>query len=256
MTVAEAQTLCLKQGTPFYSYRLPGERESVFGAQLDGEVAPFRQVGEQGKGFILVPFAESEEVPAWFIRGDITFREVTTDIEIRTGLSGTMGLTDIKPGQEPDISWEEYESQVAAMVAALKQGQVRKMVLSRTITLQERAYEKAAVWYTALADRYPEAFVFLVFVPGKTCWLGATPEIFLRQSAAGTETMALAGTRRVGTSGAWGQKEIEEQAIVTEYMAELLETVCGEKWRRQGPFSKQAGRVELCIRLLRWEGYL
>ena len=145
------------------------------------------------------------------------------------------------------ISWEEYESQVAAMVAALKQGQVRKMVLSRTITLQERAYEKAAVWYTALADRYPEAFVFLVFVPGKTCWLGATPEIFLRQSAAGTETMALAGTRRVGTSGAWGQKEIEEQAIVTEYMAELLETVCGEKWRRQGPFSKQAGRVEhLC----------
>ena len=105
MTVAEAQTLCLKQGTPFYSYRLPGERESVFGAQLDGEVAPFRQVGEQGKGFILVPFAESEEVPAWFIRGDITFREVTTDIEIRTGLSGTMGLTDIKPGQEPDISW-------------------------------------------------------------------------------------------------------------------------------------------------------
>lgn len=40
MTVAEAQTLCLKQGTPFYSYRLPGERESVFGAQLDGEVAP------------------------------------------------------------------------------------------------------------------------------------------------------------------------------------------------------------------------
>ena len=55
MTVAEAQTLCLKQGTPFYSYRLPGERESVFGAQLDGEVAPFRQVGEQGKGFI--PFA-------------------------------------------------------------------------------------------------------------------------------------------------------------------------------------------------------
>ena len=116
MTVAEAQTLCLKQGTPFYSYRLPGERESVFGAQLDGEVAPFRQVGEQGKGFILVPFAESEEVPAWFIRGDITFREVTTDIEIRTGLSGTMGLTDIKPGQEPDISWEEYESQVAAMV--------------------------------------------------------------------------------------------------------------------------------------------
>ena len=152
MTVAEAQTLCLKQGTPFYSYRLPGERESVFGAQLDGEVAPFRQVGEQGKGFILVPFAESEELPAWFIRGDITFREVTTDIEIRTGLSGTMGLTDIKPGQEPDISWEEYESQVAAMVAALKQGQVRKMVLSRTITLQERAYEKAAVWYTVGSD--------------------------------------------------------------------------------------------------------
>ena len=68
--------------------------------------------------------------------------------------------------------------------------------------------------------------------------------------------MALAGTRRVGTSGAWGQKEIEEQAIVTEYMAELLETVCGEKWRRQGPFSKQAGRVEHLCTVFRHEGKL
>ena len=64
MTVAEAQTLCLKQGTPFYSYRLPGERESVFGAQLDGEVAPFRQVGEQGKGFAVV--AEERDL-FWFL---------------------------------------------------------------------------------------------------------------------------------------------------------------------------------------------
>ena len=134
-------------GNPFLFLSFTGRTRICFGAQLDGEVAPFRQVGEQGKGFILVPFAESEEVPAWFIRGDITFREVTTDIEIRTGLSGTMGLTDIKPGQEPDISWEEYESQVAAMVAALKQGQVRKMVLSRTITLQERAYESGCLVY-------------------------------------------------------------------------------------------------------------
>lgn len=95
------------------------------------------------------------------------------------------------------------------MVAALKQGQVRKMVLSRTITLQERAYEKAAVWYTALADRYPEAFVFLVFVPGKTCWLGATPEIFLRQSAAGTETNGSGGYpkgRNIRSLGAEGDR--------------------------------------------------
>ena len=161
MTVAEAQTLCLKQGTPFYSYRLPGERESVFGAQLDGEVAPFRQVGEQGKGFILVPFAESEEVPAWFIRGDITFREVTTDIEIRTGLSGTMGLTDIKPGQEPDISWEEYESQVAAMVAALKQGQVPEQLLYSNGLMKKRL-SCILLWLIVIRKLLCFWFLFLV----------------------------------------------------------------------------------------------
>ena len=256
MTVAEAQTLCLKQGIPFYSYRLPGDQESVFGAQLNGEVARFRQVGEQGKGFILVPFAESEEVPAWFIRGDVTFRQITTDMDLRTVLGGTGEIIDTSLELEPDVAWEEYEHQVTAMVEILKQGQGHKMVLSRTVTLTERAYEKAAAWYTALADHYPEAFVFLVFVPGKTCWLGATPEIFLRQSEAGTETMALAGTRKVGTLGAWGQKEIEEQAIVTDYVAEIIETVCGEKWRQEGPFSKQAGRVEHLCTIFRHVGKL
>lgn len=247
MTVAEAQAFCLEQGIPFYSYRLPGEQESDFGAQLEGGVAPFRQIGERGRGFVLVPFAESEKVSSWFIRGDVTFRQITTDAGIRESLSRTVGGNDSKPGLEPDVSREEYENQVATVVEALKQGKVRKVVLSRTVTLQERAYEKAAAWYAALAGRYPEAFVFLVFVPGGTCWLGATPEIFLRQSEAETETMALAGTRKAGIREAWGQKEIEEQAIVTDYIAEVLSTVCGEGWQREGPFSKQAGQVEhLC----------
>lgn len=256
MTVAEAQTLCLKQGIPWYSYRLPGEHESVFGAQLGGEVARFRQLGGQGRGFILVPFAESEEVPAWFIRGDVTFRQMTTDTDLLTGLGGTGATMDTRPDPAPDVTREEYENQVTAMVELLKQGQGHKMVLSRTVTLAERAYEKAAAWYTALADHYPEAFVFLVFIPGKTCWLGATPEIFLRQSEVGTETMALAGTRKVGTGGAWGQKEIEEQTIVADYIAETIETVCGEKWRQEGPFSKQAGRVEHLCTTFRHAGKL
>lgn len=247
MKVAEAQILCLKQGIPFYSYRLPGESDRFLGAQLDGKVIPFDRLTGEENGFVIVPFRESEKVSPWFIREDCVFRNVLSDSDLRELLTGERGMAAMWTDEETDVDQEEYEKQVATLVNFLRNGGGQKVVLSRTLTFRVNAYEQAAVWFEHLEKRYPEAFVFLVFVPGELCWLGATPEVFMRQSEQEMMTMALAGTRPKAVAGEWGEKEKEEQAMVARYVKETLTSIDGEGWMEEGPFSKVAGGVEhLC----------
>ena len=42
LSVAEAQNICLRNNIPFYTYRLPGSREVVFGAQLSNDTRIFK----------------------------------------------------------------------------------------------------------------------------------------------------------------------------------------------------------------------
>lgn len=83
-------------------------------------------------------------------------------------------------------------------------------------------------------------------MPGVRRWIGATPETLLDCDGVSLTTMALAGTRKAGAQGPWGQKEQEEQQIVTDYISKVfrdkgLEPIIGER------FSRKAGQVEhLC----------
>lgn len=247
MNIAEAQTLCLQGNIPFYSYRLPGKKEVHWGAQLGGEVAEFRGMGDrrQEAGFVVVPFRESFREPALFIREDLAFADEC----------GMPHAVDLLRQYQRTIMWEtkplsginqaEYHRQVTAMIDVLKRGEVSKMVLSRSIKVETEATRWAPVWFERLACRYPDAFVFLVSVPGVMTWMGASPEVFLRQEARGIETMALAGTRSCGMRGEWGEKEMEEQQIVSRYIEDLL-AESGE-WEMKGPFTRKAGKLEhLC----------
>lgn len=249
MSVSEAQVMCMGRNIPFYSYRLPGHREFCFGAQVCGEPEPFHGIEDcQGEeGFVAVPFQADAECWPLYIRGEVTFRGMTEDIELLEKLNDCV-KKDSKPVEPlPSVTRKSYHLQITTMISALKRGSIRKMVLARGKTVAANGYQQASLWFEKLAARYPDAFVFLVSVPGVMTWMGATPEIFLEQSQQGTSTMALAGTRPVGTRGEWGEKEVEEQAIVADYVKELLQEI-GE-WEVKGPFSKQAGGVEhLCTK--------
>lgn len=247
LSVFEAQKICLSRHIPFYSYRFPGERELHFGAQLQGTVKSFDRVGNWwGRdGFVAVPFLESKEVPSFFIHSEISFQDKTSDETLITLLTGRKPGEDRRWKTEDSICHDDYHRQVTAMIDELKKGNIRKMVLSRGVEVRAEAREMAVAWFHKLVDKYPEAFVFLVSVPGVMTWMGATPEIFLEQTQRGIRTMALAGTRPAGSTGEWGEKEVEEQAIVTEYISSLLGRF--GNWRCEGPFSKKAGQVEhLC----------
>lgn len=256
MDVLEALALCLKRGVAFYAYRLPGGERFHFGAQLEGEVECLESVEclTDRDGFVAVPFREDEGVEPLFVRADVSFEGVTEDENVSAVLwqVGRKEMGNVKP--EDGCSREEYRRQANGMIGALKQGKARKTVLARGIVLRAEAYHQAPLWFESLALRYPDAFVFFVSVPGRMTWMGATPEILLKQGEQEIVTMSLAGTRKAGCEGEWGSKEVEEQRIVTEYIADILQKV-GE-WRVEGPFTKQAGGVEHLCTIFKKSGQL
>ena len=247
MTVAEVQQLCLEQNAPFYSYRLPGEEELWFGAQLDGEVERFDCLvdAQNRDGFVAVPFDASPTVSPLFIRGDIRFKDVLEEQEMIQKLREVKGLDRDKRVEGRCVGREEYQAQLNQLISALQNDEAKKVVLSRGLAVKVDGYANAVNWFEKLLVKYPDAFVFLVSVPGVTTWMGATPEVFMEKEAGGMKIMSLAGTRAVGIQEEWGDKEIEEQAIVTDYISSIVDGL-GEL-SVEGPFTKKAGNIEhLC----------
>lgn len=160
--------MCLQWNIPFYSYRLPCGKDFFWGAQLTDEVKQFTGVaasrGEEG--FVVVPFRETDRTPALFIRKDIAFVNCAAGQQLAEVLRRHRREERAFILPMPGVGREEYHRQVITMIAALKQQIVSKMVLSRSILIPCEAYQSVPEWFGQLAGFYPDAFVFLVSVPG------------------------------------------------------------------------------------------
>ncbi|MFR6541769.1 MAG: hypothetical protein ACLUPL_04240 [Butyricimonas virosa] len=83
LSVAEAQNICLRNNIPFYTYRLPGSREVIFGAQLSNDTRIFKGFEKHRgeKGFVITPFNHSSWSFPFFIKADLSFTDYLTDGE-------------------------------------------------------------------------------------------------------------------------------------------------------------------------------
>ena len=139
-----------------------------------------------------------------------------------------------------------YRAQVERARSACEEGALEKVVLSRRKAITGVALEPL-VWFERLQSKYPQATVFMLYRPGYPLWMGATPECLLDINQSKVRTMSLAGTRPVGTPGAWGNKEREEQFLVTKDIVNMLQVMGCRDITVDGPVSTQAGPVEhLC----------
>ena len=237
----------MEENLPFYSYRLPHSENCVFGSQTDGR---------SRRGFLIHPFKESEETPEIIIKGDFFFIDRTESEFPHSALNPQYRFqTDIPlPSPLPTLEKDEYIRQFEKIAEAFRLGMAGKIVLSRTVLRKCRAFDLAPLWFERLSEKYPGAFVFLVNVPGVTTWMGATPELFLKQNEEGADTMALAATRPSGIGGEWGEKEKDEQKIVSEYISGILDKY-GD-WNMSGTFTRAAGNVEHICNTFHHEGKL
>lgn len=203
----------------WFKYRLPNTSITISGGSK-------RILKGLAEGFVIAPFINPDE-------GLITIPYDNPD-----SLPESKAEISAIPVSTPR---EEYDKEVNAIIQAI--GDSRgKTVAARTIRLNETIDLDAT--FENLCSAYPEAFVFMFSSPVTGTWIGASPELLTRKEGDYLLTMALAGTRpRSDEDYEWDVKNIDEQAMVTEFIVKTLLKHCSTVTTGK-TFTKKAGPVE------------
>lgn len=208
--------------TPFVSYRMPNESD-YYTLLLDSEEGciafdSFETIAHE-KGIVFTPFVESDENPSLLIKykelcvNDKGFRgDMFLDKTVRSNNSKLIVTSETK---------EKYASEFEAFYEKIKKGELEKVILSKTISYEGIDEIQAVYTFHNLAENYNDAFVYWVYLPSEgIVWMGATPELLLKEAKDDFQTVSLAGTKM--SHEKWGEKEKEEQQIVTKYIENEL----------------------------------
>jgi len=143
-------------------------------------------------------------------------------------------------------SQNEYQDLVRLAIETIRNGAFKKVVTSR-IKQIEASINKIEL-LQKMTSAYPHAFIYAHKSAEGACWLGATPELLLHKRGKHYRTVSLAGTQKLIPELAlekykWGEKEIEEQQLVTDFIStELKNSGCTEV-KVSSPFTTAAGNL-------------
>lgn len=177
--------------------------------------------------------------------------------------SGTAWRTTITAGTAPpagqsarwvnpsELRWSdgsltapEWEQAVAAAVARISAGEVRKVVLARDLRVQSSAAIDIRVLLARLAARFPGCYTFAC-----AGLVGATPELLIRREGSLVSSLVLAGTMARGGTEAddaalsaallGSAKNAEEHRYSVESVSQLLTPLCSELTVDEAPYLLQ-----------------
>lgn len=233
----------MEEGLPFVAYRKPiiPNSPGVIKAFLQKDPELYRTTDYLESGFVFAPFDEKETailIPA----------EFADYLETTFNNSETLKLSKIAdPGNsENSLEKEKHLKLVQKGIDSIKNNSFKKVVLSRKEIIQIPSSTKPEPIeiFRDLTEKYPEAFAYIWFHPKVGLWLGATPETLLEVERNRFKTMALAGTQKYeGTLDVnWGEKEKEEQQLVTDSILEYLKPI-SEKIEITAPYTAKAGNL-------------
>ncbi len=224
-------------------------------------------------GFVFSPFVNQGDEGMLFIKADIYFSadgfqiddnsaESTINETIRANrhlffdtYHTRMASYDMDcpkwcvPNTNNDLALDEYSfcGLVSSAIDYLKNSDLEKIVVSRIAehALPHDFHPVETVM--RLSERYSHAFVSLVSIPEVGTWIGASPERLLTMEEGVLNTVALAGTQARPADlplnwFTWGEKEIREQALVSDYIRTFFQKV-GTAWEEDGPHTVAAGNV-------------
>jgi len=207
---------------------------------------------EKTKGFLLAPFQQNAKNPILLLEPDWVFPYNQINIPKFNNLQNAADAKPVKFIEERKESpfsskKEEYKSLVRSIVNNIKGNKFKKVVASRVKVVNRPEAFNPFYFFETLKANYPSAFCFLFYSPQSGCWMGASPEKLLSVSENQLETMALAGTqmdyKKPLNQITWGEKELEEQQMVTDFVAQKLETWNHETVEQSGPYTTSTGKV-------------
>ena len=130
---------------------------------------------------------------------------------------------------------EQWLASVAAVVDAIRAGQLEKAVLARTVQVSAAGGFAPGAALRYLEKHYPECCIFAV-AHGDQCFLGATPERLVRLEAGQVEVACLAGSigrgrtpeedRRLGAALLGSAKNRHEHQVVLDAIVAGLAPWC------------------------------
>lgn len=197
-----------------------------------------------GAGFAFAPYRITEESPAILLKPAFYSEEFSAD-EIPD-------LKKFKPFDPENgngtcalQSKEDYLKMIEETIAAIREGALSKVIMSRQIPVERKDISVAEV-FLELQNRTPNAFTYLVNLPVAGTWMGATPEVLIKSEGEKFETVSLAGTQSRKPDAEeyyWSTKDIEEQAFVSRYMLDVFFDFDIHQYKTTGPETLESGKV-------------
>ena len=135
-------------------------------------------------------------------------------------------LSDFEIYHTKDINFcinkTDYLKSCTQLINFLTKSKLSKVVLSKLHRIDTTF--KPTDLFLALNHHYKNTFNYIISIEGMGCWVGSTPEILLSLEDNHFKTVSIAGTKSLETTK-WGEKEIEEQQIVTDYISQTLQPI-------------------------------
>ncbi|PKD16701.1 isochorismate synthase [Salegentibacter salinarum] len=230
----------IQNGNPFVVYRNPNAKNGLTKALLQDSAETYKTSNFTENGFVFAPFENAENA---FLIPSENAELITTEYPAENSEEVKKENQDFPPAYTNNQAKIKHEELVQKGIEEIEKGEFKKVVLSRKEDVQTQL--EALVIFRNLLKKYETAFVYFWFHPKTGIWLGATPETLLNVEREKFKTMALAGTQSFkGTSSVnWGEKEIEEQQIVTDAILENLEHKVSGKIHKSEPYTSKAGNL-------------
>jgi isochorismate synthase len=236
-------TSCLERAIPFVAYRKPND--SKIRLMLSEKFESFYFHGQDvfnKQGFIVVPF-DNEHYPSFLLEPNIdkyTDDFLSEDIAwLETHPKKSLILSSI----EDNDSKENYKIAFNKIFAAISEKKISKAILSRCHFVKDVNALNAPDYFMHLCALQSSTYNYLLYIPEAGMWMGASPELFLNTNGQFVETVSLAGTMKREESLEWNEKDIKEQKIVTDYIAEQLQDFSVKSVQQEGPKTVFAGHV-------------
>jgi isochorismate synthase len=214
------------------------------------------------KGFLVNQFADHHPSSPTLLKADIEFEweahqsvlhtisPLINDEHLTTFLNSLKKTNPKRSNQASKrVMAEDYQEMVDQAKTEIHYGHFNKVVLSRYEDHHMDGDIKMYDLFLKATEQYPNAFVYLLWIPKTGIWLGATPETLLSiENDRVFRTHSLAGTQKLGAeqslnSVAWTQKEIEEQAMVSRYIIDCFKKIRLREFEENGPKTIRAGRL-------------
>lgn len=213
----------------FALFRMPYARECTMMAGAVREYPSLSSLSGQ-QGFVVAPFAVSDEEPVLLIQPDET-GGVFPDLPLQP--IGDFCSSDRRA---------DYHIDFCNFHSHLLNGDFQKLVLSRSLDIASAEQTTPVELFRRACDSYPRMFISLVYTPQSGLWLASTPETLLSGEGDQWQTMALAGTVAWQDHVAWGDKNLQEQRYVATYITRQLELFTSD-FTENGPYTARAGHL-------------